>query len=66
LNDSKKPLSSHVDRHEHIGKGLLGLDAFRCVLRDPRWSGLPMVLETPKGEDMREDVENLKVLRGLL
>jgi len=66
LNDSKKPLGSRVDRHEHIGKGLLGLEAFRCVLRDKRWRGLPMVLETPKGEDMREDVENLRVLRGLL
>lgn len=66
LNDSKKPLGSRVDRHEHIGKGFLGLEAFRCVLRDERWSGLPMVLETPKGEDMREDVENLRVLRSLI
>jgi deoxyribonuclease-4 len=66
LNDSKKPLGSRVDRHEHIGRGLIGLEAFRCVLRDARWRGLPMVLETPKGEEMREDVENLRVLRGLL
>jgi len=65
LNDSKKPFGSRVDRHEHIGKGFLGLEAFRCVLRDARWRGLPMVLETPKGEDMREDVENLRVLRSL-
>jgi deoxyribonuclease-4 len=66
LNDSKKPLGSRVDRHEHIGKGLIGLEAFRCVLRDKRWRGLPMVLETPKGEDMREDIENLRVLRSLI
>lgn len=66
LNDSKKPLGSRVDRHEHIGKGFIGLDAFRCVLRDARWRSLPMVLETPKGEDMREDAGNLGVLRCLL
>jgi deoxyribonuclease IV len=66
LNDSKTPLNSRVDRHEHIGKGHLGLAAFRCVLRDPRWDGLPMVLETPKSADLHEDVENLRVLRRLL
>jgi deoxyribonuclease-4 len=66
LNDSKKPLGSHVDRHEHIGKGFVGLEAFRCVLRDARWRGLPMVLETPKSEDLHEDVENLRILRSLI
>jgi deoxyribonuclease-4 len=66
LNDSKKPLGSRVDRHDHIGNGLLGLTAFRNVLRDPRWKGLPMVLETAKSEDMHEDVENLRLLRSLL
>jgi len=66
LNDSKKPLGSRVDRHEHIGKGHLGLPAFRNVLRDERWHDLPMVLETPKGPDLAEDVENLRVLRSLL
>jgi len=66
LNDSKLPLGSHVDRHEHIGKGHIGLAGFRHVLRDARWRRLPMVLETPKGEDMREDVRNLRVLRSLL
>lgn len=66
LNDSKKPLGSRVDRHEHIGKGHIGLTTFRCLLRDPRWAGLPMSLETPKGADLREDVENLRVLRKLL
>lgn len=66
LNDSKRPLGSRVDRHEHIGKGQLGLNAFRHVLGDPRWRDLPMVLETPKSDDLHEDVENLSVLRGLM
>ena len=66
LNDSKKPLGSRVDRHEHIGKGHLGLSAFRNVLRDERWRDLPMVLETPKGPDLAEDIANLRVLRRLL
>jgi len=65
LNDSKKPLGSRVDRHEHIGKGRIGLDGFRYVLRDPRWRDVPMVLETPKSDDLHEDVENLRVLRSL-
>ncbi len=65
LNDSKKPLNSRVDRHEHIGKGELGLDTFARLLNDPRFSGLPMCLETPKGPDLKEDVENLAVLRQL-
>ena len=65
LNDSKKPLGSRVDRHEHIGRGHIGLPAFRCVLRDPRWAGLPMSLETAKSADLHEDVENLRVLRSL-
>ena len=50
VNDSKKPLGSRVDRHEHIGKGCLGLDAFRRLVNDPRLAGLPMLLETPKSE----------------
>ncbi len=66
LNDSKKDLGSRVDRHEHIGQGCLGLEAFRAVLNDARLGDLPMVLETPKGEDLREDVENLGRLRSLL
>ena len=66
LNDSKRPLGPRVDRHEHIGKGHIGRAGFRRVLRDPRWRDLPMVLETPKGDDIREDVENLRVLRSLL
>ncbi len=66
FNDSKKGLGSRVDRHDHIGSGMLGLSAFGFILNDPRFTGTPMVLETPKSEDMHEDVENLKMLRGLI
>ncbi|HEY6205928.1 MAG TPA: deoxyribonuclease IV [Chthoniobacterales bacterium] len=66
LNDSKTARGSRVDRHEHIGKGKIGLEPFRYIMRSPRLRHLPKVLETPKGKDMREDIENLKVLRSLL
>ncbi len=66
LNDSKGDLGSHLDRHVHIGLGKLGLESFRLLLNDPRLRHLPMVLETPKGPDMKEDVINLATLRGLL
>jgi deoxyribonuclease-4 len=65
LNDSKAPRGSRVDRHEHIGKGKIGLDAFRFIMRDRRFRKIPKVLETPKGKEMREDVMNLKTLRAL-
>jgi deoxyribonuclease-4 len=65
LNDSIKDFHSRVDRHQHIGKGFIGLDAFRRILNDPRFFGLPMCLETPKGPEMKEDVENLATLRSL-
>jgi deoxyribonuclease-4 len=65
-NDSKAPLGARVDRHEHIGRGALGLGAFRRLLRDPRFAGLPMCIETPKGDDLAEDRRNLAVLRRLL
>jgi deoxyribonuclease-4 len=66
LNDSKKELGSRVDRHEHIGKGLLGLEPFRFLLNDPRFRGIPMTLETEKSKDLAEDKENLAVLRSLV
>ncbi len=65
LNDSIKDFHSRVDRHQHIGKGFIGLGAFRRLLNDPRFFGLPMCLETPKGPEMKEDVENLATLRSL-
>jgi deoxyribonuclease-4 len=68
LNDSKRPLGSRVDRHEHIGEGQLGLTPFRRIINDPRFADLPMYLETPKGErDGRDlDATNLATLRSLL
>ena len=65
INDSKRPLGSRVDRHEHIGKGQIGLAGFRLLLNDPRFQQHPMVLETPKGKELKEDKKNLKVLRSL-
>lgn len=66
LNDSKKGLGSKVDRHEHIGKGEIGLEGFRNLLSDDRFKGLPMTLETPKSDSLVEDTENLQTLRSLL
>ncbi len=65
LNDCKKDVGCRVDRHEHIGQGRMGLPPFSFLLNDPRFSGLPMVLETPKGSDLTKDVMNLSVLRRL-
>ena len=66
LNDSKKEFNSRVDRHEHIGKGHIGVEAFRFLVNDQRFWGLPMCLETPKGPDLKEDRENLTLLRSLI
>jgi len=66
LNDSVKELGSRIDRHAHIGQGHIGLSGFRLLLNAERFADVPMVLETPKGPDMAEDIANLKVLRGLI
>jgi len=68
LNDSKKPLGSRVDRHEHIGRGCLGLEPFRHILNDPRFAEIPMYLETEKGQEDGEELDaiNLRVLKGLI
>jgi deoxyribonuclease IV len=75
LNDSKKPCGSRVDRHEHIGKGCLGLEPFRRLVNDPRFTALPMLLETPKLESTASkrrsdadpwDARNLRTLRKLI
>jgi deoxyribonuclease-4 len=68
LNDSKTPYDSRRDRHEHIGAGYIGDAGFRHVLRDPRFRGVPMILETPKGARTAEeswDQANLNRLRAL-
>lgn len=66
LNDSKHDLGARRDRHTHIGRGFCGLVTFRRLLNDPRFSDHPMLLETPKGDEMLEDIVNLRVLRALL
>jgi deoxyribonuclease-4 len=66
LNDCKKGLGERIDRHEHIGKGQLGIEAFRNLLNDPRFAAHPMVLETPKENGLELDRMNLATLRGLL
>lgn len=66
MNDSKKEFDSRKDRHEHIGKGFIGLEGFRNIVNDRRLKNVPMILETPKGDDLAEDIENLAVLRGLV
>ncbi|MGE0445061.1 MAG: deoxyribonuclease IV [Vicinamibacterales bacterium] len=73
-NDSKKPCGSRVDRHEHIGEGCLGLEPFRRILHDPRFAGLPMLIETQKSRGVERagaivedplDKRNLETLRRL-
>jgi deoxyribonuclease-4 len=66
INDSMKPLNSRVDRHEHIGKGHLGLEPFRRLVNDPRFAGVPMCLETDHGPEMRDIIEDLEQLHRLL
>ena len=65
LNDSKTQLGSRVDRHEGIGRGKIGREAFRCIVNDDRFRDSPGCLETPKSADLHEDVENLAILRSL-
>jgi deoxyribonuclease-4 len=66
LNDSVKELGSNMDRHAHIGQGHIGESGFRLLMNDDRFAEIPMVLETPKGPDMAEDVMNLSVLRAFI
>jgi len=71
LNDSVKGVGSRVDRHAHIGQGMIGLEPFRLLVNDARFADLPMYLETPKGtvkqngETLDWDVVNLRTLRNL-
>jgi len=65
MNDSKHPLGSRKDRHEHIGKGSLGEGPFRRIMTDARFTGIPKILETPKSDDLvTSDLENLALLRS--
>ena len=66
LNDSKKGLNSRVDRHEHIGKGAIGLEGFNLIMNDDHLIHIPKILETPKEKDLVDDERNLATLRGLV
>ena len=59
LNDSKKGQGSHVDRHEVLGKGELGIETFRRIMRDPRFDRMPLILETPDEENWAEEIKML-------
>lgn len=66
LNDSKKGLGEKKDRHDHIGEGKIGIEGFRNILNDKKLSKIPMIIETPKEEDLEEDIKNLALLRSLI
>lgn len=65
-NDSKKELGSHVDRHEHIGKGQIGLECFTLLMNDTRFAHVPKIAETPKGEtsELEDDRRNIATLKA--
>lgn len=66
MNDSKKPLGSKVDRHEHIGRGFIGKAGFKNIMNDKRLLHIPKILETPKGKEQQEDLINIKALQSLI
>lgn len=66
MNDSKKALGSRVDRHDHIGKGEIGLEGFTNIMNDKKLAGVALILETPKEKEQLEDLENIKTLKSLI
>lgn len=64
LNDSKKGLGSHVDRHELIGQGTLGNEFFKRLMTDPRVDNIPLILETPNESMWAEEISRLKEMAG--
>lgn len=64
-NDSKTDLGSRLDRHEHIGKGKIGLEGFKAIINHPKLKAINMIIETPKGDDDKWDKKNLKILKSL-
>lgn len=66
FNDSRRELGSRVDRHEHIGKGFIGVEPFGFFMNDRRLAKIPKILETPKGDDATGDDRNLTILRKLV
>lgn len=65
VNDSKKECGSHVDRHEDIGKGKLGLEPFKFLFNDPRFFDVPKILETP-GAELSDYARNMQVIKELI
>lgn len=65
LNDCKRSLGSRVDRHEHVGRGMIGVAGFAALMADPRFARVPKIMETPSGEEHCHDLENLALLRKL-
>ena len=66
INESKAALGSRVDRHENLGQGKIGLDTFRWIMNAPALATIPKILETPKGKDLAEDIEAMKLLRSFV
>ncbi len=66
MNDSKKDLGTHIDRHDHIGKGFIGLEGFSNIMNSAKLRKIPKVLETPKGKEQLEDLENIRILKSLI
>jgi len=66
MNDSRREQGSRIDRHEHIGQGHIGVEGFANIVNDKRLKDVPLIIETPKGEDLAEDRENLSLLRSLV
>ena len=64
LNDSKVGLNSHVDRHESLGAGLLGIEVFTCIMTDKRFENMPLVLETPNEELWAQEIRQLMEMAG--
>ena len=63
LNDSKVALNSRVDRHESLGRGLLGIEVFRCIMTDARFKNMPLVLETPNEELWEQEIQQLMAMQ---
>ena len=59
INDSKKDLATRVDRHNSIGEGFIGLDAFKFLMNDSRFDDIPLILETPNSEIWKDEIELL-------
>ncbi|MCF8069262.1 MAG: deoxyribonuclease IV [Desulfobacterales bacterium] len=65
INDSKKEFETRVDRHENLGKGTIGLEPFKFIMKDKRFDNIPLILETPNSDIWAEEIRMLKKLAGL-